>query len=512
MTNSETYSRKRLDFSIEGRIITNMIISDKFMQHVTPLLNVNYFSSQFSKVIAQWAIEFFTLYGVAMHKEVQIIYETNRRSGQIREDADLVAQFLTNLNKTYEQELEADETTFNLDYHLDQAELYFKERSLILLSENINNALTRGQVLEAHEAVATFRVPDRVMEIGSEPFDNPELVKKALEKKEGFFRIPGHLGEMMGSFKRGSLAALAAPMAGGKTTAMIDFALQAYYSRLNVAFFSLEMAEDEVTERMARAITASPRKSGKYLFPVWDCLNNQLGTCKKRGFENPTIARSIQKGRNTIIERDDFPVHNYRPCTQCDKFKVTAWWEEIEKKGISTKEAIQKFKGLKETFSSRFKLVSWPMYSAGLQEIISCLRIWENMEGFIPDLIVVDYADLLKPESNQKEERHNLDRIWKGLKALSQSTKTLVLTGTQTRRSTLEKGEVGQADMAEDIRKLAHVDAMWGLSQTPDEKRWGLARIGMLKQRHDEFDVVSQCYILQQLKCGQFCLDSMLKK
>jgi len=505
------YTRKRLDFSIESRIVTSMIISDEFIQNIIPMLRIEFFTNSHSRIIVQWAIEFYTTYQKAMHNEITTIYETNRRAGQIREDADLLAEFLKRLSQNYQDNYEVGES-FNLSYHLDQAELYFKERSLILLSENINNALTRGQVLEAHEAVATFRVPDRVMEIGSEPFDNPDLVKKALEKKNGFFRMPGALGEMIGDSKRSTLSAIAAPMGFGKTGYMLDFALQAYYSRLNVAFFSLEMSEDEVTERMARAITASPRKSGKYLFPVWDCLNNQLGTCKKRGFENPAIARSIQKGRNTIIERDDFPVHNYRLCTQCDKFKVTAWWEEIEKKGISTKEAIQKFQGLKETFSSRFKLVSWPMYSAGLQEIISCLRIWENMEGFIPDLIVVDYADLLKPESNQKEERHNLDRIWKGLKALSQSTKTLVLTGTQTRRSTLEKGEVGQADMAEDIRKLAHVDAMWGLSQTPDEKRWGLARIGMLKQRHDEFDVVSQCYILQQLKCGQFCLDSRLKK
>jgi len=511
MTEKSQFSRKRLDFSIEGRILTSLIMSDKFIQNVALMLKIEYFTNAFSRTIAIWCLDYYKIYGKSIKKDIQNVYESNRRSGQIREDADLIASFLQGLSTKFEEELEESET-YNLEYHLDQAEAYFKERALTLLSDNLQQALTNGRILEAHEAVATFRVPDRVMEIGSEPFDNPDLVKKALEKKNGFFKMPGALGKMMGDSKRSTLAAIAAPMGFGKTSYMLDFALQAYYSRLNVAFFSLEMAEDEVTERMARAITASPRKSGKYLFPVWDCLNNQLGTCKKRGFENPTIARSIQKGRSTIIERDDFPVHNYRPCTQCDKFKVTAWWEEIDKKGISTKEAIQKFKGLKETFSSRFKLVSWPMYSAGLQEIISCLRIWENMEGFIPDLIVVDYADLLKPESNQKEERHNLDRIWKGLKALSQSTKTLVLTGTQTRRSTLEKGEVGQADMAEDIRKLAHVDAMWGLSQTPDEKRWGLARIGMLKQRHDEFDVVSQCYILQQLKCGQFCLDSKLKK
>jgi len=185
----------------------------------------------------------------------------------------------------------------------------------------------------------------------------------------------------------------------------------------------------------------------------------------------------------------------------------------VKKEALNVKQAQDELSELSRYLGARYKMVAWPAFSAGLSEIQSCLRSWEHMEGFVPDVIVIDYADILKPFTQFHEERHNLDRTWKGLKALAQTTKTLVVTATQTRRSTLEKdGDVGQADISEDIRKLAHVDAMWGISQSPDEKRWGMARIGMLGQRHDEFDVISQCYVLQQLKCGQFCLDSKLKK
>jgi len=102
--------------------------------------------------------------------------------------------------------------------------------------------LAAGRVLEAHEAVATFRVADRVTSIGCEPFVDIELIEQALVgEDEALFTMPGDLGLMMGPFKREFLVAVAAPMKRYKSSSMLDISLQAYYNRLNVAFFSLEM-------------------------------------------------------------------------------------------------------------------------------------------------------------------------------------------------------------------------------------------------------------------------------
>ena len=58
--------------------------------------------------------------------------------------------------------------------------------------------------------------------------------------------------------------------------------------------------------------------------------------------------------------------------------------------------------------------------------------MWEKQDGFVPDLIVVDYADLIVPES-RGEFRHQQNEIWKGLRRLSQEKgEPLVITASQS--------------------------------------------------------------------------------
>jgi replicative DNA helicase len=501
-----SFTRKGIDTKIEAQIVTGMVVSDRFLQGVAPILRLEYLTSSYAKTVARWCLEFHATYNKAPQEHIQDIYDGYKRSGQTFEDLELIGEFLNRLSKHYEEE----QGPFNVDYILDKAELYFKERALKLLVAGVDSHLAGGKVLEAQEEVATFIAVSRVATEGCEPFLDEVVVRNAFEAdEEVLFTLPGDLGEMIGPFKREYLVAAAAPMKRGKSGMLLDIALQAYYSKLNVVVFNLEMSRGQVVERIARAVTGLPRRGGEYFFPLWDCLENQLGTCAENGLHNPTVAVNTRKG----IERKPFTTPKYKTCIKCDKVNMSAWAEVKKLTGLTTEKAIQHLTNIGKMFpNSKFKLVTWPAYSAGLHEIHSCLRSWEYMEEFLPDIIVVDYADILKPDTKFLEERHNLDRIWKGLKALAQSTKTAVVTATQTRRSTLEKGDVGQADIAEDIRKLAHVDVMWGISQTPDEKRVGLARVGILGQRHDDFDVISQCYIIQQLKCGQFCLDSKFKR
>jgi hypothetical protein len=506
------YKRIRFDYSVESQIITGMVISTRFLQNIVPILRLEYLVSPYAKMVALWCSQFLQSYGEAPKKHIQDIYAGYRRTSPVPEEIELVGEFLTVLSDQYE---DLDEVSFNVEYVLDQAENYFKEQALKLLVEQVELNLAGGKILEAHESVATFRVADRLAAIGCEPFTDPLALERALTSDdEGLFTMPGDLGLMLGTFKREFLVAVAAPMKRFKSTSMLDIALQAYYNRLNVVFFSLEMAKNQIIEKAIRAVTGLPREGGTYLFPIWDCVENQDGTCTKRDLtNNPIVHQNTKRGRKQENKKRDYPVDGYQTCTKCEDFKPTSWMKEVVKPGLKVKEAVEYMEEVGKSLNSKFKVVAWPAFSSGLTEIQSCLRTWEHMEGFIPDVIVIDYADILKPYTQFNEERHNLDRTWKGLKALAQTTKTLVVTATQTRRSTLEnEGNVGQADIAEDIRKLAHVDSMWGISQSSEEKRWGMARIGMLGARHDDFDIISQCYVLQQLKCGQFCLDSKFKK
>jgi hypothetical protein len=70
---------------------------------------------------------------------------------------------------------------------------------------------------------------------------------------------------------------------------------------------------------------------------------------------------------------------------------------------------------------------------------------------------------------------------------------------------------VKQVHVSEDIRKLAHVDAMFTLNQTPEEKRIGLIRMGIAAHRHRESNLFNEVYITQNLAMSQPLIDSMIE-
>jgi len=124
-------------------------------------------------------------------------------------------------------------------------------------------------------------------------------------------------------------------------------------------------------------------------------------------------------------------------------------------------------------------------------------------------VIVVDYADVLRAPSHLST-RDKLDEIWKGLKGLAQERKCLVVTATQSNRPSIQKKDLSQVDVAEDIRKLAHVDILLGLNQTPAEKKAGVLRISVLALRDNEFHEGLQVAVLEAREVGQVYLDGQI--
>jgi hypothetical protein len=94
------------------------------------------------------------------------------------------------------------------------------------------------------------------------------------------------------------------------------------------------------------------------------------------------------------------------------------------------------------------------------------------------------------------------------LKNLSDSRHCLVMTASQTNRGSFDKKNVTQTDIAEDIRKIAHIDGGMALNQLPNEKRKGVMRVALIAGRDIDFDQMKTCIVLQNLQLGQVLLDS----
>jgi hypothetical protein len=500
------WKRESMDSHIERAILIGMIVSDSVLRRLSLIYKSGYMTAPFTKTVAGWCLEYFQKYDTAPEAHIQDIYEIHRRNGLDPEQGQLISRFLSSISQEYEQ------GKFNAEYVINQAEEYFQERSVIVLRDTITQYIESGNFLEAHASIAGFHQVEATASIGSEPIIDQDLIRRAFEPADPLFVIPGALGQLIGPLERDFLLGVAAPYKRGKTWALGYVALQALYNKCNVAFFTLEMPELRMTQRLFSSLTGMPMKSppgGSLLYPVWDCYDNQTGICTRR----PTKA-IIRPDREKLSYRE--APKDYLPCAICRgdrNWKVDTWFELRKVQPLTRKIAIEKGQAIYDNLmGSRFKMVSWPPYSAGLSQIKATLQIWEYMDDFVPDVVIVDYADILKPDEKAEAERHKLDRIWKGLKALAHERHCLVVTASQTNKTTLDKPNMKQGDLSEDARKLGHVDAMVGINQTDAEKAAGVSRVVVTAQRYEGFSMLRQAILLQQLSVGQWCLDSDFKK
>jgi hypothetical protein len=305
----------------------------------------------------------------------------------------------------------------------------------------------------------------------------------------------------------------------------MDMSMRAYKQKRKVAFFQAgDMTEGQQLKRICIYLAKKSnlgRYTGVMYEPVRDCIYNQGNDCKKEEractfgvFED----KSVKDLRYDITEQDLITAweeySDYKPCHHCEEYENNFWgvpWlRQVEVEEPLTVEEAKKV--ISEFFrEGKFKLATYANDTLSIKTINASLDVWEKQDGFIPDVIVIDYADLLIYEGYEKDFRQQQNKIWKGLRNLSQTRgNPLVITATQADAASYEKNSLRMNNFSEDKRKYGHVTAMYGLNQdTKDrEKKIGLMRINAIVQREGEFYNSKEVTILQNLKRGQPFLDS----
>ena len=103
--------------------------------------------------------------------------------------------------------------------------------------------------------------------------------------------------------------------------------------------------------------------------------------------------------------------------------------------------------------------------------------------GFNPNLIIIDYADLLKSSSNRDGLYAELGGIYEELRGLSGETGIPIWTATQTNRAAIDH-EVIQADSVGDsYKKVQTADFIMSVSRKTKDKLSNTGRIHIVKNR-----------------------------
>lgn len=106
-----------------------------------------------------------------------------------------------------------------------------------------------------------------------------------------------------------------------------------------------------------------------------------------------------------------------------------------------------------------------------------------EIEGFVPDVILVDYLGLMKPLGSYAEKRHGLTDIAESLRNIANNYRVPVLTAHQTNRSAIQEERITTAHIGESLGIIATVDLALGIGRPDEMKDENKAMLGIIKNR-----------------------------
>ena len=512
---------------IERLITIGLINSTEFIQQVSPVWEHGTIISSNLQLIAGWCFEYYDEFQKAPGRTLEDIYFDKKTRREISKDLiDSLEDDLEDLAEEYDE-------SFNVQYALKQTTKYLQKRSLEIHQKAVKELIDAGEEGAAVELASSYR-PIRAVVLDDLDLSGADVLLKVENVFTGLFQslleYPGKLGEILNEqMVRGAFVAFMAPEKRGKSFWLLDMAIKATLSRSKVAFFQAgDMTEGQQLKRICSYLAKKPiseKYLGEVYIPEIDCIMNQLDECEKEerscgfgaltdsGLSIENIRKEITKAH--LVEAYADNGADYTICTNCAEFRDRPWgtpWliPKTINRAVTAEEAKRKIQQFFIDKKRRFRLSTHPNSTLSVSAIKSIINRWEHTDGFIPDVIVIDYADLLI--SNVTEFRHAQNDIWKNLRALSQERDCLVVTATQADAKSYDTNLLKMSNFSEDKRKFAHCTAMFGLNQDKlgREKKMGLLRINELVVREGEFDSMTAVTVLQNLNLGRPFLDSYI--
>jgi len=508
---------------IERKILIGLITDTEFLKEIEDLWNPEYIESQTAKMICSWCWEYYREYKKAPMQDIENIYIAKLKQGI---DTDLAEEIedeiLPSLSDEYSKE--ADNT-----FLLKETHKFFTERQLQLHIDSVTFLLAKDKVTEAKQEVEDFKLKTNIKNVGLDLSSKESLpkVRQAYDKTyQNVIRFPGALGTFWNDqLVRGGLVSLLAPEKRGKTFWLLEFMMMAYKQKRNVAFFQAgDMTEAQQIIRIGVYLAQCSnleRFIGTRYIPVMDCIHNQKDTCNKKvrecqfGLFGEEVNTREEITKEALIEACESNP-DYKACYNCAEWESSRWgtpWitKRVIKKPLTKSAAVRAWEKFFISAGRSIKLSTHANLTLKVKDIEHILEKWKQTEGFVPDVILIDYADILDSEI-KGDVRACENHKWMRLRALSQTTNALVVVPTQADADSYKRNVIDMSNFSETKTKNAHVTAMYGLNQDKEgrEKEIGVMRINKIVVREDDFHSSQQVHVLQHLAIGRPHLGSYL--
>jgi hypothetical protein len=441
---------EHIDGGTERTLLIGLIVDSKLLKRIAPKWEgQGLFNARWSNLIAGWCLTFLNKYDRAPGKAIQSLFQSWAIKTKDNETIQIIETFLRGLSEEYEDGLE-----MSTAYLIDLAGQHFNKVRLKQLNDEMTALLETGKTEEAEERRSQYR--PIALGIGSRinVLEDQDAIREAFESRvDPMVVYPGALGNFFGaSLERGAFVAFWAPEKRGKSYWLLDLAWRAMQQKRRVAFFEV----------------------------------GDLG--KKAMMQRFMVRASRQSFEATIVK---IPKYIERVGSE-----VSVDHKKRDLKGLEWDQAAEIcVKTTKEKGRDLLTLSCHPAASISVAGIETILQEWEQIERWVPDVVIIDYADILAPISAKDDVIERINRTWMALRALSQKRSCLVVTASQTKAASYKAETLDMSHFSGDKRKLAHVTGMVGINSTPAEQREGLMRLNWIVRRESEFDPEKCVYV-----------------
>lgn len=166
---------------------------------------------------------------------------------------------------------------------------------------------------------------------------------------------------------------------------------------------------------------------------------------------------------------------------QCILGKSDDEFEAIDEEG---RNKIAKFmKRMGKNLGSDIYIKEFPPHRLSAQGLRAHLMLLKAQTGFDPDLIIIDYMDIMELPTHIKDEYKQLAWLGVEIRALGGMLNSAMGTASQTNRGGASKETAMGEDVAGDFTKLATCDFLMSLNQTKKEAEEQEARMQWIKNR-----------------------------
>lgn len=439
-------------------VLRAMIFSDEALSRISKKwLRRGMFANHLQNEIGKWCINYLHEYGHAPKEAIQRLFESWAEIPKNQKRIGEMEKVLLTVNDVH--------GNVEVGFVLKEAEQLFNLVKFSTLKTELESSILNKDVSECTRIVSELATVDFNPEKGITPCQEIGVLQEAFtDDEEVVLKYPGALGKLLGNdFHKGAFCAFLAPEKRGKSYWLLDVAMNAIYQRKKVAYFQAgDMSQKQLLKRYQQALTGRSIKTKEIAIPTGI------------RFQINEVLPDLDYMQLPLLTPEDIP----------DLMADFKWYHA----------------------RSEVPLIKFSCHTDGelsTIDIESQLATWADEDNWLPDMVVIDFADILKMP-NYANKRDAINETWTNLRGIALKHNVCLVTATQADAKSYDQELLRKSNFSDSKDKYGRVTSIYGINQTTEERGdfdtgTCIYRINVLMRRHAGYSETKVCYVAGNL-------------